>query len=292
MSDRDPGLLETHDTDPLTAFEGDVPAGTLTPSALRRRIRRNLPAVVLFVAVIILWEALTRLLNVQSFLLPKPSEIADRFTANSAEIWSAGWETLKEALGGYVVGAGLGVAAALATVRWTAVREGLMPFAIAANSVPIIALAPITNAMFSLTSPVSKAAVVAVVVFFPVMINTARGLVEVDPAELELMRSYGARPREILMRVRVPNALPYFFSSLKVASALSIIAAIVAEYFGGPQDVLGQYIISKAQLFLFPEAWAAIIVASALGIGLYATVLVAERVFMPWHVSFRAADDA
>lgn len=292
MTERDPGVLETHDTDPLTAFEGDVPAGTRTPSALRRRVNRNFPAVILFVAVIVLWEGLTRLLNVQSFLLPKPTEIADRFFDNRAEIWGAGWETLKEAIAGYVVGAGAGVLAALATVRWAGIREGLMPFAIAANSVPIIALAPISNAMFSLTSPVSKAAVVAVVVFFPVMINTARGLVEVDPAELELMRSYGARPREILARVRVPNALPYFFSSLKVASALSIIAAIVAEYFGGPQDVLGQYIISKAQLFLFPEAWAAIIVASVLGIGLYAAVLAAERLFMPWHVSFRAADDA
>lgn len=291
MTERDPKALESHDTDPFTAFEGDVPSGTRTPSALRRRVRRNLPAVVLFVGVIVAWESLTRALDVQSFLLPKPTEIADRFTSNSGQIWSAGWETLKEAVGGYVAGAALAVGAALATVRWAAIREGLMPFAIAANAVPIIALAPITNAMFSLTSPVSKAAVVAVVVFFPVMINTARGLVEVDPAELELMRSYGATPREVLARVRVPNALPYFFSSLKVASALSIIAAVVAEYFGGPQDVLGQYIISKAQLFLFPEAWAAIIVASVLGIGLYSLVLAAERVFMPWHVSLRAADD-
>lgn len=291
MIERDPDVLETHDTDPFSAFEGDVPAGTRTPSALRRRIRRNVPAVILFVTVILLWEGVTRLLEVEDFLLPKPSVITDRFIDNAAEIWGAGWETLKEAVGGFLAGTALGVAVALATVRWAPVREGLMPFAIAANSVPIIALAPITNAMFSLTSPVSKAAVVAIVVFFPVMINTARGLIEVEPAELELMRSYGAKPREILANVRVPNALPYFFSSLKVASALSIIAAIVAEYFGGPQDVLGQYIISKAQLFLYPEAWSAIIVASVLGIGLYGTVLLAERVFMPWHVSLRAADD-
>jgi NitT/TauT family transport system permease protein len=92
------------------------------------------------------------------------------------------------------------------------------------------------------------------------------------------------------MRVRVPNGLPYFFSAMKVASALSVIAAIVAEYFGGPQDVLGQYIIAKANLFNYPDAWAAILVASILGIGLYSSVLVAERLLMPWHVSFRAAD--
>jgi NitT/TauT family transport system permease protein len=130
------------------------------------------------------------------------------------------------------------------------------------------------------------------VVFFPVMINTARGLIEVDPAEIELMRSYAATPREVMRRVRVPHALPYFFSAMKVASALSVIGAIVAEYFGGPQDVLGQYIITKANLFVYPDAWAAILVASLMGIWLYGLVLLAERLLMPWHVSFRAADDA
>jgi NitT/TauT family transport system permease protein len=131
-------------------------------------------------------------------------------------------------------------------------------------------------------------AVVAVVVYFPVMINTTRGLLEVDAAEIELMRSLAATPTEVTRRVRIPRALPFFFASLKVASALSLIAAIVAEYFGGPQDVLGQYIINRANLFQFPDAWAAILVASILGVALYLIVLGAERLLMPWHVSFRA----
>jgi NitT/TauT family transport system permease protein len=105
------------------------------------------------------------------------------------------------------------------------------------------------------------------------------------------MRSYAASPREVFARVRIPHALPYFFSALKVATTLSIIVAIVAEYFGGPQDVLGQYIIGKANLFVFPDAWAAIVVAAAIGIALYGLVLVTERLSMPWHVSFRAADE-
>jgi NitT/TauT family transport system permease protein len=167
-----------------------------------------------------------------------------------------------------------------------------MPFAIATNSIPIIALAPILNNMFPITSPVSKMAAVAIVVFFPVMINSARGLTEVDQSELELMRSFAASPREVFSRVRIPHALPYFFSAMKVATTLSIIVAIVAEYFGGPQDVLGQYIIGKANLFVFPDAWAAIVVAAAIGIALYGLVLVAERLSMPWHVSFRAADES
>lgn len=290
--ERDLDLLETHDTDVMTAFEGDLPVGTRTPAALSRRLRRAGPAAVAFVLVLVVWQALTVAFDVEAFILPRPSVIIERFFATGGVIWDAGWSTLIEALGGLAAGTLLGVTVALATVRWVPVREGLMPFAIAANAVPIIALAPITNAWFSLTSPVSKMAVVAVVVFFPVMINTTRGLTEVDADELELMRSYAATPREVFRRVRVPNALPYFFSAMKVVSALSIIAAIVAEYFGGPQDVLGQYIISKAQLFNYPEAWAGILVASILGIALYGAVLLTERLVMPWHVSFRAADDS
>ena len=128
------------------------------------------------------------------------------------------------------------------------------------------------------------------VVYFPVMINTTRGLLEVDPAELELMRSMAATPAEVTRRIRIPRALPYFFSSIKVASVLSLIAAIIAEYFGGPQNVLGQYIVNRAQLFQFPDAWAAILVASILGVTFYLLILLAERRLMPWHVSFRSSD--
>jgi len=291
MSDRDTELFESHETDVLTAFEGDVPVGTSTPSALVRRTRQYGPAVITFVAVIGFWEIATRVLDVQTFILPKPSEIMTALIEKWDVIWRAGLNTLFEAVGGFLVGATFGVLVALATVRWRGVREGVMPFAVAANAIPIIALAPIMNAWFSITSPVSKMAVVAVIVFFPVMINTARGLTEVDAEELELMRSMASTEREIMWKIRVPNALPYFFSALKVGSALALIAAIVAEYFGGPQDVLGQYILNRANLFQFPDAWAGILMASLVGITFYVIILVAERVFMPWHVSFRTADD-
>lgn len=281
---------EGYQSEVVSAFEGDVPAGTRTPSALRHRLRVAGPAIAAFLLVLALWEGGTRLFNVETFVLARPSLILERFVATTDLIWPAGFNTLIEALVGLVVGTFLGVGVAFSTIRWAPVREGLMPFAIAANSVPIIALAPIANGMFSITSPVSKMAVVTVVVFFPVMINTARGLMEVDEAELELMRSYAATSREIMWRVRVPHALPYFFSAMKVVAVLSIIAAIIAEYFGGSQDVLGQYILTKASLFVYADAWAGIVVASILGVALYALVLVTERLVMPWHVSFRASD--
>lgn len=243
-----------------------------------------------FVVVLVLWEVLVALLDIQSFILPRPTEIVASFVDKSTVIWNAGLNTLEEALGGFVIGVSLGVVAALAAARWASVREGLLPIATAASAMPIVALAPIMNQWFASTSPVSKMMVVSVLVFFPVLVNTARGLTEVDAGELELMRSLASTPRDVLIAIRIPSALPYFFNALKVATALSLIGAIVAEYFGGRQDVLGQYIINRANLFQFPDAWAAILVASMLGIGFYLTILGIERVVMPWHASFRQAE--
>ena len=252
------------------------------------RIRGLVPAAIAFVAVVAIWEGVIRIFDIQAFVLPAPSVIISRFIETSDVIWAAGIKTLMEAVLGLVGGTALGVLVAFLTVRWVPIREGVMPFAIAVSATPIIALAPIANGMFSLTSQVPKIVVVAIVVFFPVMINTARGLLEVNPDEIELMRSYAATPREVMSRIRVPHALPYFFSAVKVVSVLSIVFAIVAEYFGGPQDVLGQYILTKANLFVYPDAWAGILVASLLGLAMYGIVIVAERLAMPWHVSFRS----
>jgi NitT/TauT family transport system permease protein len=251
------------------------------------RARHYLPAAVAFVAVLAVWEGLLRLFDVESFVLAKPSEIATAFVENFSVIWGAGLRTLVEAVGGLVIGVTLGVVAALAATRWVPVRQGLVPIATVASAIPIIALAPIMNQWFTLTSPLSKMMVVSVMVFFPVMVNTLRGLTEVDHNQIEMMHSLASTPRQILREVRVPAAMPYFFSALKVASALALIGAIVAEYFGGPQDVLGQYIISRANLFQFPDAWAAIVVASLIGIGSYLAVSALERLVMPWHISMR-----
>lgn len=289
MTERDDLIRETSETDVFASFEGDLPT-TGRRSSPGRLLRRYLPAFIAFLTVILVWEGLTRLLGVESFVLSKPSEILTSFTETFTTIWGAGMRTLFEAATGFVIGTSLAVATSLAAARWVGFRDGMLPIAIALNATPIAALAPIFNSWFGLTNPFSKMAVVAVVVYFPVMINTTRGLLEVDPAELELMRSIAATPAEVTRRIRIPRALPYFFSSIKVASVLSLIAAIIAEYFGGPQNVLGQYIVNRAQLFQFPDAWAAILVASILGVTFYLLILLAERRLMPWHVSFRSSD--
>ncbi len=206
---------------------------------------------------------------------------------NLSAIIQASVFTLRGALGGMLIGCVAGVLVAIITARWTATRESLMPFAIAVNSMPIIAFAPIMNNWFGIDKALSKMAIVAIMVFFPMMINTVKGLTLVDNRSLELMRSYAASEFSILFKLRMPNALPYIFTGLKVAAALSMIGAIVGEYFGGPRIALGVFITQEAALFRFGSAWAAIILACAIGITLYLIIVVLERVIMPWHVSFR-----
>ena len=158
----------------------------------------------------------------------------------------------------------------------------------AAGSAPIIALAPITNQWFGITNPVAKMTVVAVMVFFPVMINMVRGLGDVDAAKVELMRSVAASDFTTLRKVRLQNALPFLFSALKVAVVLSLIGAIVTEYFGGSRAALGVYISQQAGLTRMAEAWSGIVVAILMGAGLQFLLVLAERWLIPWHPSRRA----
>ena len=165
--------------------------------------------------------------------------------------------------------------------------RAIMTYAIAANAIPIVAFAPITNNWFGVLNPLSKMVIAAVLCFFPVLVNTLRGLTSVRPSSIELMRSYACGEWEIFRRVRFPNALPFIFSALKIATVLAMIGAIVGDYFGGSQNSLGILIRRSAGIFAFDEAWAAIVVASLLGIAFYAAVALAERLTMTWLPSAR-----
>ncbi len=247
-----------------------------------RTLKHYAPTLIIFFAVLALWEGLIRIFKIEQFLLPAPSVIAAAFVETFDVLLVAAGTTLYSALTGFVLGCGSGALVAFAAARWTGMRAGLLPFAIAANSVPIVAFAPIMNQWFGSTNPMSKAMIVAVITFFPMMINMVRGLTLVEPAKLELMRSLASTPVEVLFKVRLPNALPYVFNALKVCITLSLIGAIVGEFFGGPREALGVYIRSEAALFRFPNAWAAILVCAFAGILLYVLVLGLERLVIPW----------
>jgi NitT/TauT family transport system permease protein len=255
-----------------------------------RRARDWAPAVLVFALGIAAWEGYTRGGGVESFLLPPLSTILETVWEERDLLWSAGWFTFKEALGGFAFGAAAAILVGTVLARWRMLGGALMPLAIAANAVPIIAFAPITNNWFGLLNPASKMAIAAVLVFFPIFVNTLRGLTSVRPQQIELMRSYAAGELEIFRRVRVPTALPFVFTALKVATVLAMIGAIVGDYFGGSQDSLGILIRRSAGIFAFDLAWAAIVVASVLGIAFYGAIALAERFVLRWHPATRVVD--
>ncbi len=256
-----------------------------------RRVWDGLPAIVLFVAVIAFWEFAVGQLGLRQFVLPRPSAIAtalvEHWTDPRYGLGPSARATLIEAMGGLAIGTTAGVVVAFAAARFVNTREVLLIIGVGAGAVPIIAFAPLLNSWFGLLNPLAKMAMAAVLVFFPVMVNVTRGLVEVEPASLELMRSYAAGEGTVLHRVRIPNALPYFFTALKLATTLSLIGAIVAEYFGGASLVLGRVIVQSASALAFDITWAAIILCAASGIAMYVAVAAIERLVIPWHASVR-----
>lgn len=268
-----------------------APSSDATRVSLLDRVRYYLPTILIFFAVLVLWEGAVRVLGITKFILPAPSSIFESFLASFTQLLDRGIYTGQEAMGGFILGCTLGILVALGTARWTAARETLLPLAIAANSVPIIAFAPIMNNWFGVTNQFSKMAIVAVITFFPMMINVTRGLTLVEPAALELMRSYAVTEWTVLRQVRIPNSLPYMFNAFKICSTLALIGAVVGEFFGGTRDSLGVFITQEAASSRFESSWAAIVIACLLGIGFYVLIVAVERVVIPWHASVRQVEE-
>lgn len=252
----------------------------------RHLLREYLPAAVAFVAAIALWEAFVIGFKIQFYLLPAPHVIVQTFREQAPVLIEIGLYTFREALIGYALGCGAGVLAAMLASRSPAFADLILPYAIASASVPIVALAPLAIVWFGVAQG-SKIAIVTLMTFFPTFISTLRGLLSVEPRSLELMRSYAAGEWQVFVKLRLPTSLPFMFNAFKVGTTLSMIGAVVSEFFGGPERSLGVYISTKAALFRTREAWSAILIACALGLSFYLVVVLIERLVMPWHVSTR-----
>jgi NitT/TauT family transport system permease protein len=248
-----------------------------------RRTTDWIPALGVLVAFLGLWEGVVKGLHIKRFLLPAPDAIFRALRDNQSALWHAGWFTFQEAVGGFAIGCGIAIVFAVVVARWDRLGGALMPYAIAANAVPIIAFAPITNAWFNPLNKPSKMVIAAVLCFFPVFINAVRGLRSVKPQQLELMRSYAVGDLTVFRLVRIPTALPYVFTALRVASVLAMIGAIVGEYYGGSLDSLGANINQDASLFQFEKAWAEIVIACVFGMGFYLAVALVERFATRWQ---------
>lgn len=253
----------------------------------RREARKQLAVIIIGVAILLIWEGVITVFNIQQFLLPRPTVILGTFLDTYPRLVASAWMTFQNAFWGFAIGCTSGILFGMVAARFISFSRALLPVAIGLNAIPIIALAPIFNNWFGSLNPTSKIAIVVVMTFFPAMISTVRGLTSVEPLQLELMRSYAAGSQDIFRKLRMPMALPYIFSALKLATTLSMIGAIVSEYFGGSTAGLGFRIRDDAGLFKYPEAWAAILMASLGGILFYLLVSAVERSMLSWHVSFR-----
>ncbi|WP_299143243.1 ABC transporter permease [uncultured Tateyamaria sp.] len=240
------------------------------------------------VTIIAIWEGVVRGFDVSAVLLPAPSVIAKTFAASTSILWEDFVQTvIKGALTGYIIGCGSAVLTAIAIDRSDFLRRGLMPVGNFVAALPIVGMAPILVMWFGFDWQ-SKAAVVVVMVFFPVLVNTVEGLQAASSMQRDLMRTYAASSATTLLKLRLPMAMPFIFNGLKIATTLALIGAIVAEFFGSPIRGMGFRIsVSVGQLAL-DLVWAEIVVAALVGSAAYGGVALVERAVTFWHPSQRA----
>ena len=248
------------------------------------------PPVVFGVGFLTIWELAVKVFDLKAYFLPPPSAIWQQFTENPGLIWNATKVSGLNALIGLLVGTALGIATAFLLARFRLLHELVTPLAIALNAVPIFVLVAVFNNMFSITSEVPRRLMVTLVVSFIVLVNVARGLREVGPTQLELMRSYAASEIAILRKVRVPNAVPYLFTALKIAAPASVITAFVSEYFGGSQNGLGSRIVASISISKNATAWAYVLGACLLGLTFFLLSVALEGVATPGGRGGRGRD--
>ena len=242
-------------------------------------------------AFLALWELAVKVFDFQPYFLPTPTAIWQQFTDNTSLVWGATKVSGLNALIGLLVGTVFGVAMSFLLGRFRLLNDLATPLAIALNAVPIFVLVAVFNNMFSITSEVPRRLMVTLVVYFIVLVNVARGLREVTPTQLELMRSYAASEAAILRKVRVPNAVPYLFTALKIAAPASVITAFVSEYFGGSQNGLGSRIVASISISKNATAWAYVLGACLLGLTFYLVTVGLERIATPGGAAARQRVD-
>ena len=237
--------------------------------------------------VFYLWEVAVRGFGVPSVLLPPPSLIAVRFVGSLWMLWQDFFQTfILGVLSGYVIGCGAGFLVAVVAHRYTFLGRGLLPIGNFVSALPIVGIAPIMVMWFGFDWP-SKAAVVVVITFFPMLVNTLAGLNAAGHIERDLMRSYAAGHRQTLQKLYLPAAMPFIFNALKINSTLAFIGAIVAEFFGTPTLGIGFRISIEAGRMALDVVWAEIALAAIAGMAFYGIVALAERATTFWHPSYR-----
>lgn len=261
------------------ALAGSRVAGT--------RVVRIFVPVLFGVTLLVLWEGLVRGLGVSPVILPPPSAVAQTFAGSTDILWQDFSQTVfKGALTGFLIGSFAAFATAVVIDRSAFLTAGLLPIGNFVAALPIVGIAPILVSWFGFDWQ-SKAAVVVVMVFFPILVNTVQGLRETDAMQRDLMRTYAAGYWQTLVKLRLPAAMPFVFNGLKIATTLALIGAIVAEYFGSPTRGMGFRISTGVGSLAIDLVWAEIAVAALAGTAFYGIVAWAETRVTFWHPSQR-----
>jgi NitT/TauT family transport system permease protein len=257
------------------------------PRSDSRAISLLIP-IIFGVTIIAMWEVLVTMLGVSPIILPPPSSIAVRFAGEVPILWADFEQTiLKGAMTGYVVGMIAAFTVALLADRSEFLTKGILPVGAFMAALPIVGTAPIFVKWLG-SDWHSKAAVVGVMVFFPILVNTVAGLKDTSVMQRDLMRTYGAGYWPTLFKLRLPAALPFMFNGLKIATTLALIGAIVAEFFGSPTVGMGFRISTSVGQLALDMVWAEIVVAALAGSAFYGVMALIEKRATFWHPSQRS----
>ena len=251
------------------------------------RVGRLAVPTIFGITVLVVWECLVLGLDVSPVILPSPTAIAARFAVSTQVLWSDFVQTaLKGAVSGYLIGCGAAFVVSLAIDRSSFLQRGLLPIGNFVAALPIVGIAPILVNWFGFDWQ-SKAAVVVAMVFFPMLVNTVQGLADTTSMQRDLMHTYSAGYWQMLVKLRLPAAMPFIFNGLKISTTLALIGAIVAEYFGSPTRGMGFRISTEVGVLGLDMVWAEITVAAIAGTAFYGAVALMEKGATFWHPSQR-----
>ncbi|KQB95237.1 ABC transporter permease [Loktanella sp. 1ANDIMAR09] len=256
-------------------------------AAAKTRLVKLLVPAIFGLTLLIMWELLVRLLEISPIILPPPTMIAERFANEIPMLWADFVQTIiKGAMTGYVIGMLAAFGVAVLADRSDFLTRGILPVGGFMAALPIVGIAPIFVRWLG-SDWQSKAAVVAVMVFFPILVNTVAGLRDTTAMQRDLMRTYGAGYWPTLFKLRLPAAMPFIFNGLKIATTLALIGAIVAEFFGSPTVGMGFRISTSVGRLALDMVWAEIVVAALAGSAFYGLMAWIEGRVTFWHPSQR-----
>jgi ABC-type nitrate/sulfonate/bicarbonate transport system permease component len=259
--------------------QGVVNAGR--PKAYLSLASQWAPPAVIILLALATWEGAVRLFNVARWLLPPPSSIAAELVESRSLLLRHTWVTLEEVLLGFTLALVVGVALAMAIAYSRVVERAAYPFVIASQTVPVIVIAPLLLIWIGY-GIWPKVIVVVLISFFPIVVNMVDGLKSADPDMLNMMRSLGASRWQLFTKVQAPASVPFLFSGIRVAIAVSVIGAVIGEWVGASAG-LGYLMTRSAPQFLTDRVFASIFILSVMGITLFALVVLAERYALPWY---------